>query len=181
MNQGKLSNRVMEQAPRGAREHQRAGSPATCRSAAWMSMNNSHVINYDLPDDPEETHVHRHPAAPRARASGKDGIAWGRLSQHPIRAICLRRIEMTHQRRKSPRRSFQRLSAGPGILRISPPSRARAAARSEQILGLSKARVPSPPPAHRGRQRCQQVPRRNGPHQRGIRESMGGRLRSRRR
>src|SRR5262245_17146305 len=131
----------------------------------------SHVINYDLPEDPEN-YVHR---IGRTARAGKDGIAWSFVT--PDQGELLTAIEMLTNV-EIPVQEFTDFQPGP-----VPPDvlaqRERAAARAEQVR-IDQSRLPTPPPALVGDRDQSKFPGGLVPSARPSR-SMGGRLRSRRR
>jgi ATP-dependent RNA helicase DeaD len=131
----------------------------------------THVINYDLPEDPE-IYVHR---IGRTARAGRGGIAWSFVT--PEQGALLTAIEMLTNV-EIPRQEFADFQPGP-----VPPdilaARERAAARAEQIR-LEQSRAAPPPPALVGDTDQSKFPGGLVPAARPS-KLMGGRLRSRRR
>jgi ATP-dependent RNA helicase DeaD len=167
MYQGKR-NRVMQQ----LRDGQLSVLVASDLAARGLDVDDiSHVINYDLPEDPEN-YVHR---IGRTARAGRGGIAWSFVT--PDQGDLLTGIEMLTNV-EIPHEDFKDFQPGP-----VPPDilaqRERAAARTEQVRA-EQNRSPAPPPALVGDRDANKFPGGLVPTARPSR-SMGGRLRSRRR
>jgi ATP-dependent RNA helicase DeaD len=131
----------------------------------------SHVINYDLPEDPEN-YVHR---IGRTARAGKDGIAWSFVT--PDQGDLLTAIEMLTNV-EIPLAEFSDFRPGelPADVQVQ---RERAAARAQQVR-VEQSRVAAPPPALVGDRDASRFPGGLVPSARPSR-SMGGRLKTRRR
>jgi ATP-dependent RNA helicase DeaD len=167
MYQGKR-NRVMQQ----LRDGQLSVLVASDLAARGLDVDDiSHVINYDLPEDPEN-YVHR---IGRTARAGRGGIAWSFVT--PDQGDLLTAIEMLTNV-EIPHEDFKDFQPGP-----VPPDvvaqRERAAARTEQVRA-EQSRAAAPPPALVGDRDASKFPGGLVPTARPTR-SMGGRLRTRRR
>lgn len=130
----------------------------------------SHVINYDLPEDPE-IYVHR---IGRTARAGRDGIAWSFVA--PDQGDLLTAIEsLTNV--EIPKEEFADFTPGP-----LPPdvaaARERAVDRAERVR-LEQNRTAAPPPALVGDRDPSKFPGGLIPSARPMR-SLGGKVRSRR-
>jgi superfamily II DNA/RNA helicase len=130
----------------------------------------SHVINYDLPEDPE-VYVHR---IGRTARAGRDGIAWAFVM--PDQGELLTSIEMLTNV-EIPKRDYPDFVPGP-----LPPdvqaSRERAAARTESLR--SESRAVTVPPVSSEKIDASKFPGGLVPSAMPS-KMMGGRLKSRRR
>ena len=131
----------------------------------------SHVINYDLPDDPDN-YVHR---IGRTARAGRGGIAWSFVT--PDQGDLLTAIEMLTNV-EIPCEEFRDFTPGQVPADIV-AQRERAAARAEQVR-IEQSRVAPPPPALVGDRDTNKFPGGLVPAARPSR-SMGGRLKTRRR
>lgn len=167
MYQGKR-NRVMQQLRNG----ELSVVVASDLAARGLDVDDiSHVINYDLPEDPEN-YVHR---IGRTARAGKDGIAWSFVT--PDQGDLLTAIEMLTNV-EIPRKEFEDFVPGvvPADVQVQ---RDRAAARAEQVR-LDQSRIAAPPPALVGDRDASKFPGGLVPAARPSR-TMGGRLKTRRR
>ncbi len=130
----------------------------------------SHVINYDLPDDPE-VYVHR---IGRTARAGKDGIAWSFVT--PDQGELLTSIEQLTNV-EIPLQSFSDFQPGPVPPDIE-AARQRAAERAERVR-TEQSRIPAPPPASVGILDASKYPGGLVPSARPTR-SLGGKVRTRR-
>ncbi|MCI0363298.1 MAG: DEAD/DEAH box helicase [Phycisphaerales bacterium] len=167
MYQGKR-NRVMQK----LRDGELSVLVASDLAARGLDVDDiTHVINYDLPEDPEN-YVHR---IGRTARTGKDGIAWSFVT--PDQGDLLTAIEMLTNV-EIPIEQFKDFQPGPVPADVA-IQRERAAARAEQVR-VEQSRVAAPPPALVGDRDQGKFPGGLVPSARPSR-SMGGRLRSRRR
>jgi ATP-dependent RNA helicase DeaD len=166
MYQGKR-NRVMQK----LREGELSVLVASDLAARGLDVDDiTHVINYDLPEDPE-IYVHR---IGRTARAGREGIAWSFVT--PEQGDLLTAIEQLTNV-EIPTQEFSDFQPGP-----VPPdveaARQRAAERTERIRH-EQSRVAPPPPALVGDRDPSKFPGGLVPSARPSR-GLGGRVRSRR-
>ena len=167
MYQGKR-NRVMQK----FRDGQLSVMVASDLAARGLDVDDiSHVINYDLPDDPEN-YVHR---IGRTARAGRDGIAWAFVT--PDQGDLLTAIELLTNV-EIPKRDYPDFTPGP-----LPPdvqaAKERTAARN-QALRVESNRAVTAPPALVGDRDEAKFPGGLVPSAMPSKR-MGGRMRSRRR
>jgi ATP-dependent RNA helicase DeaD len=141
-------------------------------AARGLDVDNiTHVINYDLPEDPE-IYVHR---IGRTARAGKDGIAWSFVT--PDQGDLLTAIEMLTNV-EIPTREFADFEPGPVPADIQ-AQRERDAVRRDTIR-TEQNRTANPPPALLGQKDESKVPGGLVPSAQPAKR-LGGRLRTRRR
>lgn len=166
MYQGKR-NRVMQK----LREGQLSVLVASDLAARGLDVDDiTHVINYDLPEDPE-IYVHR---IGRTARAGREGIAWSFVT--PDQGPLLTAIEsLTNV--EIPNQEFSDFQPGP-----VPPevlaARQREAERTERVR-MEQSRIAAPPPALVGDRDAAKFPGGLVPAARPSR-TLGGRVRTRR-
>jgi ATP-dependent RNA helicase DeaD len=141
-------------------------------AARGLDVDNiSHVINYDLPEDPE-IYVHR---IGRTARAGRNGIAWSFVT--PDQGDLLTAIEMLTNV-EIPRKEFTDFAPGPVPADIV-AARERDAARRDAVR-TEQNRLVTPPPALVGDRDVSKFPGGQVPSAMPARR-LGGRLRTRRR
>ena len=166
MYQGKR-NRVMQK----LREGQLSVLVASDLAARGLDVDDiTHVINYDLPEDPE-VYVHR---IGRTARAGRDGIAWSFVT--PDQGDLLTAIEQLTNV-EIPQEEFSDFQPGPVPPEIE-AARQRAIERADRIRA-EQSRTAPPPPALMGDRDPSKFPGGLVPSARPSR-GLGGRVRSRR-